>query len=110
MGEVTPLNTLPSSKRGQLLLQKGIPFATLVHLPGHIMLYVGQYNGKPIVFHNLWGIHILKDKKPDRYVIGRTIFSTLRPGTEFPNRMPNRLLEDRINSFNTLTIMEEKSQ
>ena len=110
MGEVTPLNTLPPSKRGQLLLQKGIPFATLVHLPGHIMLYVGQHNGKPIVFHNLWGIHILKDKKPDRYVIGRTIFSTLRPGAEFPNRMPNRLLEDRIDSFNTLTIMEEKSQ
>ena len=108
MGAVTSVETLPASKRGSLLRQKGIPFATLVHLPGHIMLYVGQHQEKPIVFHNLWGIHILKNKKPDRYVIGRTIFSTLRPGAEFPNRMPKRLLEDRIDSFNTLTITEEK--
>lgn len=110
VGEFTPLKQLPTSQRGELLLQKGIPFATLVHLPGHIMLYVGQHGGKPIVFHNLWGIHILKDKKPDRYVIGRTIFSTLRPGAEFPNRAPNRLLEDRTDSFNTLILTEERAQ
>lgn len=104
MGEVISVEKMTPAQKKAALLRQGIPFLTLVHLPGHIMLYVGKYQGEPIVFHNLWGIHIMKNNKPDRYVVGRTLFSTLKPGSEFKNRRPNSFLENRMDSFNNITI------
>jgi hypothetical protein len=55
-----------------------IPFRTLVYLRGHIMLYVGQYKGKPIVMHNTWGVKYLdKYGNKSRYHIGKTVLTTL---------------------------------
>ncbi|MBO7537535.1 MAG: SH3 domain-containing protein [Alphaproteobacteria bacterium] len=58
-----------------VILKKGKPFLTLVGSKGHVMLYVGQYEGKPVFLHNIWGA----PKKPgqmSRYVIGKTILTT----------------------------------
>ncbi|HDQ93394.1 MAG TPA: hypothetical protein ENN89_04645, partial [Synergistetes bacterium] len=41
-------------KREKLLLE-GKPFVTLLRVPGHIMLYLGEYRGEPCVFHSFWG-------------------------------------------------------
>ena len=102
MGQTISVSKMSPAQKKAALRQQGIPFLTLVHLPGHIMLYVGKHQGEPVVFHNLWGIHIMKNNKPDRYVVGRTLFSSLRPGSEFKNRRPNSFLENRMDSFNII--------
>ena len=39
---------------------------TLLHLSGHIMLYVGTYKGEPYIIHTVWG------SAPDYFALGRT--------------------------------------
>ncbi|MDF2940807.1 MAG: hypothetical protein K0R66_1449 [Gammaproteobacteria bacterium] len=55
-GRYVPLLRKTVQQREQYLLKHGVPFMTLVYIDGHIMLYVGKYQGEPIIFHNLWGL------------------------------------------------------
>ena len=50
------------------------------------MLYIGQKDGEPLVFHNVWGIKTLEDNgEYGRFIIGRAVITTLEPGAELPN-------------------------
>ena len=50
------------------------------------MLYIGNNNGRAIVFHNTWGIKT-KDinGKEGRKIIGGSVITTLEPGKELPD-------------------------
>jgi len=58
------------------------PFMTLVRTPGHIMLYVGNIDGEPLVFHTIWGLRTVNN---GRHVIGKTVVTGLEPGKELRN-------------------------
>jgi hypothetical protein len=45
-----------SLKERKKVLNRAVPLATLLRLPGHIMLYLGKHNGKYYAIHNIWGI------------------------------------------------------
>ena len=83
-GDPVSLAGLTPNEKERLLREKGVPFLTLVHLNGHIMLYIGNINGRPLVFHSLWKVSI-RDGEGDvsKHVIGKSIISTLTPGSEF---------------------------
>jgi hypothetical protein len=64
-------------------------------MPGHIMLYVGPYDGEPAVFHNTWGVAVTGG----RAVVGRAVVTGLRLGEEIPGKPANSLLIDRIDAI-----------
>lgn len=82
-GRIISLAGLESSEKERQIAETGLPFLTLVYLKGHIMLYVGKMNGNAVVLHNIWGIRV-RDGKGGEYkqVIGKSIVSTLNPGSE----------------------------
>jgi hypothetical protein len=43
----------PAQKEA-IVVEKGVPFATLLNLPGHVMLYIGKEGNKPYAIHSLW--------------------------------------------------------
>ncbi|MCK4441420.1 MAG: SH3 domain-containing protein, partial [Sulfurovaceae bacterium] len=45
--------------------------ATIVHLKGHIMLYIGDYKGEPYVIQTVWG------ESKRHYALGRTAVTSL---------------------------------
>jgi cell wall-associated NlpC family hydrolase len=69
-GIVMPRNSMFQGKMGKDLgatdpremkqkmgvLDKAVPFATVLRLPGHIMLYLGKDRGRYYAIHNIWGI------------------------------------------------------
>ncbi|MDY0269764.1 SH3 domain-containing protein [Trichloromonas sp.] len=83
VGRVVPLADLPPREREARLLAEGVPFATLVHLPGHILLYLGETQGRAALLHTLWGIRT-RDLwgREGRWLVGKTIITTLEPGRE----------------------------
>lgn len=85
-GEWIPWAGLAPREKEAMLRQRGVPLLTLVHKPGHIMLYLGQKDGRAVILHDLWGLRTLDAKgEAGRFVVGRVAITTLSPGAEIPD-------------------------
>jgi len=76
------LTELGRDAKKQRIVEEGTPFLTLVREPGHIMLYIGQKDGQPIVLHSAWGLKTKTRAGYGRKIIGSTVITTLEPGIE----------------------------
>jgi hypothetical protein len=83
-GEFISLEGLDVDSKLGVIRARGVPFASLIWLPGHIGLYLGtDGRGEPLLLHNLWGVRTaLPGGGEGRAVVGRLVISTLRPGEE----------------------------
>ncbi|MCK5145316.1 SH3 domain-containing protein [bacterium] len=86
---------LHAGDKRKAIVGHGVPYLSLIWRPGHIMLYAGQYNKQPMIFHNLWG---LKTKslfgREGRHIIGQAVLTTLTPGKDLnTSRRKGSLLE-----------------
>ncbi|MDQ7085561.1 MAG: SH3 domain-containing protein [Sulfurovum sp.] len=70
---------LSKAKKKAKIIRDAEPFRSLLHVPGHIVLYMGQYKGEPVIMHTYWGI---RKKDRTKLVTGRTIITTTEPGKE----------------------------
>ena len=81
------------------------PFRTILNLPGHVMLYLGTFEGVPVAFHTIWGLRTeaADGSDPGRHIIGGSVITSLSPGRELPalSRSKGDLLH-RISSFTVL--------
>jgi hypothetical protein len=89
------LKNTPSLEKSGVIVPSAVPFATLLHMPGHIMLYLGVYNGEPAVFHNTWGVRT----NSGRAVVGRAVVTGLKLGSEIEDKRADSLLIDKIDSI-----------
>ncbi|MGN7972997.1 SH3 domain-containing protein [Serratia sp. 22264] len=76
---VVDLSHENTSARIRYLAEHGRSFTTLVYIPGHIMLYIGntEINGKsvPMTYQNIWGLRPADSKS--RSIIGGSVFFPL---------------------------------
>lgn len=100
VGQIIQLAHLPNAEKEAAILRHGEPFFTLAWLPGHIMLYVGEWEGRPAFFHNMWGVRTGTDGS-GRMVVGRAVVTSLTPGKELPEVEPIYLIVNRVNSINS---------
>jgi len=103
VGKIISLEGMSDKEKLATIKKEGVAFRTLLYKKGHIVLYVGVYNGKVVVFQNMWGIKTLKYGKAGRFVIGRAVFSTLEIGKELYYYDKNASLLSHISSMNILT-------
>lgn len=85
-GDKIDLKGLTRHEKLNVIKEKAVPFATLIDLHGHVMLYIGTFNGKVYAFHNTWSF------KTDnlfgqgrRALIGRTVITPLSLDLNFAN-------------------------
>ncbi len=82
-GRVVSLHNMSASQKSELIRQQAKPFTTLIWLPGHIVLYVGEYEGIPSIYHDIWGVSIQDETGArSRAVIGKVAVTSLSPGRE----------------------------
>jgi len=82
-GRFIDLEKLSPAEKEMMIIQYGVPYATLIWRKGHIMLYMGAYEGKALIFHNMWGISTLDLRgRRGRRIVGHAVITTLRPGIE----------------------------
>ncbi len=103
-GRVIPLSELTPGRREQYLLAEGIPFLTLVRIPGHIMLYIGESDGRAALLHTIWGLRTRNLRGQEgRWLIGKTVITTLEPGLEQAGFFLDiSSLRNRVESMNIL--------
>ncbi len=75
------------------ILANAVPFRSMLFVPGHIVLYIGEYNNEPIVMHAYWGI---RQKDYKKLITGRTIITTTEPGKEMENIRPESQLIETL--------------
>lgn len=76
---VVDLAQANTRERLRYLKDHGKPFTTLVYIPGHIMLYIGNalVDGQvvPMTYQNIWGLRPADSKR--RSIIGGAVFFPL---------------------------------
>lgn len=93
-----------SEEKEARIVSQATPFLSLIWLPGHIGVYIGQYQGKPVMFHNMWGLRT-RDGSGDcggRAVVGKAVVTTLRAGAERPDLCTPAGMLDRVQRVTVL--------
>ena len=97
-GKSISLSGLTPLEKERIIREKGVPFLTLLHMNGHIMLYVGTVGEQALIFHSLWKVKIKNSEGQEvRQVVGKAIISTLTPGSELT--LANGTLLEKIGSM-----------
>lgn len=100
-GVATSFKGWTPSQKESWLLQRGVPFLTLVWMKGHVMLLAGENEGRPVVMHALWGLRTEDHGVEGRKVVGESVITTLTPGAELPNLKASLL--DRVEGASLIT-------
>ncbi|MDA3053937.1 MULTISPECIES: SH3 domain-containing C40 family peptidase [unclassified Campylobacter] len=99
-GRTFSLANLSASEKLNLIKTHAKPYASVIYMPGHVMLYVGEIEGAPAVLHNVWG---LRRMNKERAVIGKTAITSLSIGEDRADIAEDRLLISRISAFSVLS-------
>ncbi len=103
-GEVISFKGLSNEQKLDLIREKGIPFETILYKQGHVLLYIGTYENNPMVLHNIWGIKTIDKKgQKGRVIVGKTVISTLKLGSEIENFDTESMLLTKLLSMNIFT-------
>ena len=62
---------LSKSSKHTFLKTSGVVGGTILHLKGHITLYIGEYKGEPYIIHTVWG------ESSKHFALGRTAVTSL---------------------------------
>lgn len=89
------LEGLSNDEKKQVLKAKGLLLASLIVMPGHIMLYAGESE----VIHNMWGV---RTKENGRAIVGKTAITDLELGKGYENVDDKALLLSRIKGVNVV--------
>lgn len=102
-GAILPLNGLEPAQKKSIIMSNGVPFLSLIGMKGHITLYLGAYKGQPAIFHNVWGVRIVRDGNDDeRFVIGKAVVTSIEPGKELKNLYLPVTFVDRLQTLTNL--------
>jgi len=101
-GRVIDMQALSNDEKERLILDKGIPFRTLLYRKGHIVLYIGEHDGKAMVLQNMWGVKTEIEENEGRKIVGKTVITTLNPGKEVKGFVDKSSLISRLSSMSIL--------
>ena len=102
IGKVVSLHGLEDENKIKTIKEQAKPFKTLLYKKGHIMLYTGVVNGQITLLQNVWGVKTKEKNQEGRFVVGKTIFSTLSLGSTLDNYDTNASIVRKLESFNTI--------
>ncbi|MEJ2467682.1 MAG: NlpC/P60 family protein [Campylobacterales bacterium] len=101
VGRVVSFEGLNDDEKLEKITSEAKPFETLLYLKGHILLYLGLYKGEPAVLHTVWGIKTVKENGDlGRYVVGKTVISSLRFGKELDGYSDTYSLLHQLENMN----------
>ncbi|MHB9147543.1 MAG: SH3 domain-containing protein [Candidatus Amoebophilus sp.] len=101
-GKRISIEGLKNEQKQALIVGQGIPFFSLLWMPGHIVLYIGAQEGKTYVYNDIWG---LRTGEKTRAIIGRTAIMSADLGKQYSNIEATLLdrFKSLINLENRLT-------
>lgn len=97
------LSKFSSKEKEEYIIKNATPFATLLWLRGHIMLYLGVHEGRAIVAHSAWSVMTRKMFVTTERILGGVVITTLEPESEKNGVfMKSKTLLDRVQGMSDL--------
>ena len=97
-GRFINIRDLSPQEKASRIIKEGVPWRTLLWMPGHIMLYIGVHQGEPLIFHNFWSV-TARDAEGNKgkLIAGRAAVTTLHPGRDLSGRdFPETISRDDL--------------
>ena len=103
-GHFISMDGLSAQEKKDMIAKLGKPWMTILYMPGHVMLYLGQdpVSRQAVVYHSIWGLRTWHpfQRQQGRWIIGRTVITSLEPGKEMTSLVrPQGLLVERISGM-----------
>ncbi len=99
-GQVVSLEGLSTADKLAVIKKRGVPWLSLLYMPGHVMLYLGSPGGEPRVLHAMWGLRTQGPDGQGRELVGRVVITGLTPGEHLPHlARPEGLLLHRLSAL-----------
>jgi hypothetical protein len=111
-GTYIDLHDYTPGQKEKIILEHGIPYLSLLWRKGHVMLYIGEENGRALIFHNVWGLKTIDCRgREGRKIIGKAVITTLSPGAEISRLVPQEsLLMNTIAGMTVLGPVKQNKQ
>ncbi|WP_104748686.1 SH3 domain-containing C40 family peptidase [Helicobacter cetorum] len=91
------LSAMNATEKERYIIEHASPFATLLYLKGHIMLYLGVHDNRAIVAHSVWSVQTAKYFKTLNHNIGGVVITSLWLAKEHNGMFSKKkLLIDRV--------------
>lgn len=90
------ISKLSNKEKYNYIKSNAIPFATLLALKGHIVLYLGEFNNKIYILHNLWGIKNYERGVESRIIVGKVVITTIDAGKNLSSVKEQDVILSRI--------------
>jgi hypothetical protein len=95
-GDYISLKGLSAREKTSTILSYGKPCRSLLIVPGHVTIYLGQKDGEPIIMHDYWGARL---KNGGKHILGRSVITTTKVGKERPDIKEKSMLINTINGL-----------
>lgn len=85
-GTFVALEGLNNDQKEQVIREQGIPFFSLIWMPGHVGLYLGTKEEKAYMYNDLWGLRTSSSTGQEgRAIVGQVAITQLDLGKEYSN-------------------------
>jgi hypothetical protein len=101
-GEYLDISMMSADEKSRYIAKNAKPYLTLLYKKGHIMIYAGEYEGKPMIIHSSWGVKTIEKGKSGRYIIGKTLLTPLDIGSDLDIADRDSLIIEGIVGMKTI--------
>lgn len=100
------LSKMSPTDKEAYIIANATPFYTILWLQGHIMIYLGHWQGRVIVAHSAWSV---TSGKRYENMLGGVAITTLHVGEEYNRAFRHsKTLLERIGAMSDITILSRK--
>lgn len=100
------LSNLSRKEKESYIIANATPYQTILWLQGHIMLYVGEYEGRAIVAHSAWSATTGRGYEN---MLGGVVITSLYVGEEHNSLFAKSpLLLDKVKAMSNISQLAEK--
>ncbi|WP_110581560.1 SH3 domain-containing protein [Helicobacter cinaedi] len=100
------LSNLSRKEKESYIIANATPYQTILWLQGHIMLYIGEYEGRAIVAHSAWSATTGRGYEN---MLGGVVITSLYVGEEHNSLFAKSpLLLDKVKAMSNISQLAEK--
>lgn len=97
------ISFLNDAQKQEFIAKFAKPYQSLLYLRGHIVLYVGQFEGQNAIYHSIWGV---RTKDNGRLLVAKTALTPLDIGKDEDRADEKGLILSRISTLSILSLSE----